>query len=96
VKILFLVRHYAYLRLFESSIAALAERGHQVHLAAHREEAMGGRKLAEDIAARYTGVHAWHCTGAHGRCVPEARAASSGLASTICATSIRGTTRRRT
>ena len=56
VKILFLVRHYAYLRLFESSIAGLAERGHEVHLAAHREEAMGGRQLAEAIAARYPGV----------------------------------------
>ena len=47
MKILFFARHYSYLRLFESTIAELAERGHQIHLAADREETMGGRRMAE-------------------------------------------------
>ncbi|MBM3817914.1 MAG: hypothetical protein FJW14_02680 [Acidimicrobiia bacterium] len=56
MKILFFARHYSYLRLFESAIAGLAERGHQVHLAAHREERMGGRRMVEALAARYPGL----------------------------------------
>ena len=56
MRILFLARHYSYLRLFESAIAGLAERGHQVHLAAHRGETMGGRQMVEALAARYPGV----------------------------------------
>jgi hypothetical protein len=56
VKILFFARHYSYLRLFESPIAELAARGHQVHIAADREEAMGGRGLVERMAAASPGV----------------------------------------
>ena len=56
MKILFLARHYSYLRLFESAIAGLAARGHEVHLAAHRGETMGGRQMVEALAARYPGV----------------------------------------
>ena len=43
MKILFLARHFSYLRLFESAIAELAERGHTLHLSADREESLGGR-----------------------------------------------------
>ena len=43
MKVLFIARHFTYFRNFESVIAELAERGHQVHLAADREEALGGR-----------------------------------------------------
>jgi hypothetical protein len=53
VKIVFITRHYSYLRLFESAIVALAERGHEIVLAADREESMGGRAMVERIAARY-------------------------------------------
>ena len=42
MKILFLARHFSYLRLFESAIAELAERGHTIHLSADREESLGG------------------------------------------------------
>ena len=56
MRILFLARHYSYLRLFESAIAGLAERGHELHLVAHREETMGGRQMVEALAARYPGV----------------------------------------
>ncbi len=56
MKILFFARHYSYLRLFESAIAGLAERGHQIHLAADREEAMGGRRMVERLAERYPNI----------------------------------------
>jgi hypothetical protein len=50
VKILFIARHFTYFRNFDSVIAGLAERGHVVHLAADREEALGGRELADRLA----------------------------------------------
>ncbi|MSO83374.1 MAG: hypothetical protein EXQ53_08785 [Acidobacteria bacterium] len=56
MKILFLARHFSYLRLFESAIAELAERGHTIHLSADREESLGGAGLVERLAARYPGV----------------------------------------
>jgi len=56
VKILFIARHYSYLRLFESAVVALAERGHQIVLAADRAETMGGRQMVERIAGRYPNV----------------------------------------
>jgi len=56
VKILFFARHYSYLRLFESSIAELARRGHELTLCADREEAMGGRRMVERLAERYPNV----------------------------------------
>src|SRR5918993_3078700 len=56
MKILFLARHFSYLRLFESAIAELAERGHTLHLSADREESLGGAGLVERLAARYSSV----------------------------------------
>ena len=56
MKILFLARHFSYLRLFESAIAELAERGHAVHLSADREESLGGAAMVERLAARYPQV----------------------------------------
>ena len=56
LKILFISRHYSYLRLFESAIEGLAAHGHHVVLAADREEAMGGRQMVDRIAARYPNV----------------------------------------
>jgi hypothetical protein len=56
VKILFLARHFSYLRNFESAIAELAERGHTIHLSADREESLGGAGMVERLAARYPRV----------------------------------------
>jgi hypothetical protein len=56
MKILFFARHYSYLRLFESAIVALAERGHELHLAADREESIGGRQMVERLAQRFPGI----------------------------------------
>ena len=53
MNVLFIARHFTYFRNFESVIATLAERGHHVHLAADREEALGGRDLVDRIAAKY-------------------------------------------
>jgi hypothetical protein len=53
MKVLFIARHFTYFRNFESVIAALADRGHKVHLAADREEARGGRDLVDRLASRY-------------------------------------------
>ncbi len=53
MKILFFMRHYTYVRLFESAITELARRGHQLHLSADREESIGGRPLAERLAEQY-------------------------------------------
>jgi hypothetical protein len=53
MRVLFIARHFTYFRNFESVIAALADRGHSVHLAADREEALGGRELVDRLAARY-------------------------------------------
>jgi len=56
VKILFLARHYTYLRLFESAIEGLAQRGHDVVLAADRKEHIGGQGMTERLAARFPNV----------------------------------------
>jgi hypothetical protein len=56
MKILFLARHFSYLRNFESAIAELAQRGHRIHLSADKEESMGGAAMVERLAARYPDV----------------------------------------
>lgn len=56
MKVLFIARHFTYFRSFDSVIASLAERGHRVHLAADREETLGGRELVDRLAERYPGV----------------------------------------
>lgn len=56
MKVLFSAVHFGYYRNFESVVAALAERGHQVHLAADEPESVGGRSLVERLAGRYPGV----------------------------------------
>jgi hypothetical protein len=53
VKVLFIARHFTYFRNYESVIAALAERGHHIHLAAERDEYLGGRAMVERLAAEY-------------------------------------------
>jgi hypothetical protein len=53
--VLFVARHFTYFRNFESVVADMAARGHRVHLAADREEALGGRELVDRLAARFPG-----------------------------------------
>lgn len=56
MKVLFSAAHFGYMRNFESAIAALAERGHRVHLAADEADSIGGIALAERLAAEHSGV----------------------------------------
>ena len=64
MKVLFLARHYTYFRNYESVIAALAARGHQVHLASERAEDLGGREMVERLAGAHEGVTlGWLPTG---------------------------------
>lgn len=65
MKILFIARHYSYLRLFESAIDALAARGHEIVLAADREETLGGRQMVERIAERHPNVRLTEAPGRH-------------------------------
>jgi len=65
VKILFIARHYSYLRLFESAIEQLAARGHDITLAADREETLGGRGMVERIVARFPNVRLTEAPGRH-------------------------------
>jgi len=51
MKVLFIARHFTYFRNYDSVIAALAARGHHVHLAADREDGLGGRALVDRLAA---------------------------------------------
>lgn len=51
MKILFVARHFSYFRNFDGVVRQLADRGHRVHLAAEREEALGGRDLVDRLAA---------------------------------------------
>ena len=65
MKILFIARHYSYLRLFESAIVELAARGHAITLAADREEALGGRQMVERIATAHPNVSLADAPGRH-------------------------------
>ncbi len=56
VRVLFIARHFTYFRNFDSVVAELARRGHDVHLAADREEEQGGRELVDGLAARQPNV----------------------------------------
>ena len=63
MKILFFMRHAGYVRNFESLLYALAERGHEVHLAMEprvgprKQEAIrGGDGILEALCARYPNV----------------------------------------
>jgi len=60
VRILFFGRHFTYFRNFESVLRGLAERGHHIHLAAERDEAIGGQQLVETLAATYPNLTYGH------------------------------------
>ncbi len=55
MRILFLVRHYTYLRNFESAVLELTRRGHDVHVSADKWELLGGDQLVRRLAAESGG-----------------------------------------
>ncbi len=63
MKVLFVARHFTYFRNFESVIRLLAERGHQVHLAAERDESLGGTVLVERLCRDWPGVTSGEAPG---------------------------------
>ena len=56
MKVVFTALHFANLRIFEPVIRELAERGHDVVLAADEAETFGGRAFVERLAASYPRV----------------------------------------
>ena len=50
MKLLFVARHFTYFRNFESVVRQFAEKGHYVHLAAERDESLGGEALVDRLA----------------------------------------------
>ncbi|MSO83376.1 MAG: hypothetical protein EXQ53_08795 [Acidobacteria bacterium] len=56
MKLLFWAAHFGYFRNFESTIVALAGRGHRIHLAADEPDSVGGGALVERLAAGHPGV----------------------------------------
>ena len=55
MRILFLVRHYTYMRNFDSAVLELARRGHDVHVSADKWELLGGEQLIRRLAAESGG-----------------------------------------
>jgi hypothetical protein len=56
MRILLVVRHFTYARNFESVLRQLAGDGHQVHVAAERDESFGGREMLDRLAAEYPSI----------------------------------------
>ncbi len=56
MKILFFGRHYTYFRNFDSVLRGLAARGHEIHLAAERDEFIGGQHLVEALHAAHPNI----------------------------------------
>ncbi len=56
MRILFGALHFGYFRNHESAIVRLAERGHEVVLAADIEDPLGGRAIVERLTARFPNV----------------------------------------
>ena len=56
MRILFFGRHFTYFRNFESVLRGLAERGHQIHLAADRDESIGGLQMVQSLATTYPNI----------------------------------------
>ncbi|MBI4886452.1 MAG: hypothetical protein HY824_05130 [Acidobacteria bacterium] len=67
MKILFLVRHYMYVRYFDAVVVELARRGHDIHISADKWELTGGQRLVEDLSAAHPNItYGWTPGRAHG------------------------------
>jgi hypothetical protein len=54
--ILFIARHFTYFRNYDSALRELAGRGHTIHLAVEKHEALGGRQAVEQLARECPGI----------------------------------------
>ena len=63
MRILFAITHLGFLRNFESTLALLAEHGHQIHLVTDRRpkggDVVDGTPIYERLAARVPGAFSW-------------------------------------
>ena len=63
MRILFAITHLGFLRNFESTLALLAERGHQIHLVTDRRprggEVVDGTPIYERLSAKAPGAFSW-------------------------------------
>lgn len=50
MKVLFVARHYTYFRNYDSVLRELAARGHRLHLAVEKQDALGGEACVEALA----------------------------------------------
>ena len=50
MRILFIARHFTYFRNYDSALRELAARGHTLHLAVEKQDAIGGRQAVEVLA----------------------------------------------
>ena len=50
MRILFIARHFSYFRNYDFALRELAARGHHIHLAVEKHEALGGRQAVEALA----------------------------------------------
>ena len=50
MRILFIARHFTYFRNYDSALRELAARGHTIHLAIEKQDAIGGRQAVETLA----------------------------------------------
>ena len=53
MKVLFCVTNFGFLRNFQSTLALLAHRGHQLHLVADRTDSTGGMQMVTDLVRAY-------------------------------------------
>lgn len=53
MRILFIARHFTYFRNYDSALRELAARGHTIHLAVEKHEALGGRQAVEALVREH-------------------------------------------
>lgn len=56
MKILFVARHYTYFRNYDSVLRELAARGHRLHLAVEKQDALGGEACVEALASDWQDI----------------------------------------
>ena len=66
MKVVLTALHFANLRIFESAIRELADRGHDVVLVADERESFGGQALVETLQREYPNVSWKWAALAHG------------------------------
>ena len=56
MRIVFSVLHFGFVKYYESVLAQLAQRGHEIHVIADEPERLGGQQLVERLASAHPGL----------------------------------------